>query len=376
MTGIAFIGCGYVADLYMQTLPAHPELRLVAVHDRDPERLAAFSTFHGVPARARLEQVLDDPAVEIVINLTNPASHHAVSAAALDAGKAVYSEKPLATSLADAQDLVRRAEAAGVGVAAAPCSHLGTAVSAMAEAIAAGRIGRPLLAHAEMDDGMIPGLAYTTWRSVSGAPWPARDEFETGCTMEHAGYQIAPLVRLFGPVRRMTAASATVLPEKGADVGAERLSPDVSVGMLSFDDGVVARLSNSIIAPLDRSLTVVGEEGVLMLHDVWDYDAAPRIAATGKGFRHRLARKVESLVFGRVAPGLMLTRRLPVARGTTRRLKGGHRMDFARGIAAMAPVFDRDAAGLALHVTAVTLAMEAGETKVFAGEGEAQYAVL
>lgn len=372
MRGLAFIGCGYVADLYMQTLPAHPELRLVAVHDRDPARLAAFSAFHKVPACDSLAAVLDDPAVDIVVNLTNPASHHAVSAAALEAGKAVYSEKPLATTLDDAHDLVRRAAAAGVGLAAAPCSHLGAGVAAMAAAIAAGRIGRPLLAHAEMDDGMIPGLDYTTWRSLSGAPWPARDEFETGCTMEHAGYQIAPLVQLFGPVRRMTAASAAVLPGKGADVGVRRVSPDVSIGVLSFDAGVVARLTNSIIAPLDRSLTVVGEEGVLLLHDVWDYDAAPRIAATGKAFRHRLARKVESLLFGRLAPGSMLTRRLPVAGGGARRLKGGHRMDFARGIARMATTFDRASADLALHVTAVTLALEAGETVAFAEEAGGQ----
>ena len=80
----------------------------------------------------------------------------------------------------------------GLGLAAAPCNHLSDVVQALGRELAAGRLGRVMMAQAEMDDGMVHRLDYGTWRSLSGAPWPARDEFEVGCTTEHAGYQIGP----------------------------------------------------------------------------------------------------------------------------------------------------------------------------------------
>ena len=77
---IAIVGCGYVADMYMQTLPAHPGLNLVGVWDCDPARLAAFTAFHKIPAFAGMDALLADPRVQMVVNLTNPRSHHASAA--------------------------------------------------------------------------------------------------------------------------------------------------------------------------------------------------------------------------------------------------------------------------------------------------------
>ena len=360
---IAIVGCGYVADMYMQTLPLHPTLRLVGVFDRDPERLAAFAAFHEVRPFETLQLLLDDSAVELVVNLTNPASHYVVSRQALEARRHVYSEKPLATTLADAAALVKLAEESGCALAAAPCNHLSEAVANLRRTLQSGRIGRPLLAYAEMDDGMIPGLDYPVWRSISGAAWPARDEFEVGCTMEHAGYQIAPLVELFGPVRRVTAMSACLMPEKGSDVGVTILSPDFSVGILEFDNDVRARLTCSILAPGDRSLRLVGTSGVATLSDVWEYDSPVRHSGTGMGVRPRVLRKIEKRL-SRLFPGLMLGSRVkdPSNRQVTR-TQGGHRMDFARGIAQLAAQVEqglptRVSAALALHITEVTLALQ------------------
>ncbi len=365
-TGIAFIGCGFVADLYTQTLSAHPGVRLTGVFDRDPARLDAFAAYHGTRAYADRATLLADPAVDIVVNLTNPSSHADVTRAALQAGKAVYSEKPLATTLTDALDLADRARAAGLGLAAAPCNHLSDAVQTLVMALRARRIGRPLLAHAEMDDGMIPGLRHGDWRSASGAPWPARDEFETGCVMEHAGYQIAPLVSLFGPVRRVTTMASLRLPDKAPHLALGPQGPDLSFGVLDFDDGITARLTCSILAPMNRSLRVVGERGVLTLSDVWEYDSPVRLSLTGAGPGQRMRRGLEKRILSRWAPGLMLGRRLPAPRGLgIGRLRGsGHRMDFGRGVAALARALRTDAPtgpmlDLAIHVTEVTLALQA-----------------
>lgn len=362
---VALIGCGYVADMYMETLPAHPTIRLAGVWDHDPDRLAAFTAYHGVRAYASAEELLADPAVGLVVNLTPPRAHWEVSAAALDAGKHVYSEKPLAMTMEQAHDLADRARAAGLTLAAAPANHLSASVDRLGEVLREERasLGRPLVVHAEMDDGMIPGLRPETWRSASGAPWPVRDEFEVGCTLEHAGYQIAPLVRLFGPVRHVTAFNACLMPEKIEPYGGTVLSPDLSVGLLEFDGGVVARLTNSILAPADRSLRVVCEHAVLTLPDVWEYDGSVRLSPTGMRLAPRVARKLEERL-SRVAPGLMLGRRVRPRRasGRTRRTGGGHRMDFARGIAQVLDQLERGAphlmeASLALHVTEVTLAL-------------------
>jgi len=360
---IVLIGCGYVADMYMQTLPGLEGLNLLGAYDRDPARLAAFTAFHGIPAFPSLEAVLADERVGMVVNLTNPRSHHAVSLAALEAGRHVYSEKPLAMTMAEAEELAETARARGLWLAAAPCNHLSDVVAALGEEIASGRHGRALLANAEMDDGMVTGLDYANWRSLSGAPWPARDEFEVGCTMEHAGYQISPLVALFGPVRRVTAFSTLLLPGKGAELGTETSSPDLSIGVLEFDGGVVARLTNSIVAPSDRSLRVVCENAVLTMPDVWEYHTPLRVTPTGMSLAARVPRKIEKRLSA-FMPKMLFGRSRAVAHGRkVPRTQGGHHMDFSRGIAQLAAQIERGAPGrvgpdLALHVTEVTLALQ------------------
>lgn len=357
---IAIVGAGYVADMYMETLPAH-DLQVAGVYDRDPARLAAFCAYHRVPAYPTMDALLADGRVGVVVNLTNPRSHFEVSQAALQAGHHVYSEKPMATTLGDARTLVALAAARGLHLGAAPCNQLGNAVSTLRRTLTEGRLGRVMLAYAAMDDGMIPGLAYGSWRSRSGAPWPARDEFEMGCVNEHAGYQIAPLVALFGPVRTVTRMAALAMPEKAAELALGPQGPDFSVGVLTFDAGVVARLTCSILAPADRSLRVVGAEGVATLADVWEYDSPVRVSRTGMALSARIARKTEQRLH-RAAPGLMLGRRAQHDGPKAVRTQGGHHMDFARGIAQLADAIGRvppgPGAALALHVTEVTLALQ------------------
>lgn len=362
---IALIGCGYVADMYVQTLRAYDQLRIIGVYDRDPDRLAAFTAFHRLNAFPSLEAVLNTPDVDMVVNLTNPRMHYDITRRALEAGKHVYSEKPLAMTLPEACELAAMAASRKLGLAAAPCNHLSDVVQELSALLRRGYIGRPLMAQAEMDDGFIPALKPETWRSQSGAPWPVKDEFEVGCTMEHAGYQIAPLVALFGPVRQVVSFSACLLPEKGEPYGCQHISPDFSTGVLEFHNGFKAHLTCSIIAPANRSLRLVGDKGALTLSDVWEYHASLRFSPVGMGLQPRLTRKLEKkLSF--LAPGLFLGRKLKVPRSRlVSRTQGGHHMDFSRGIAHLAAAIERNAdtaslASLAVHVTEVTLALQSG----------------
>ena len=115
---IAFVGCGYVADFYIQSLSNHRELELVGVYDRDEERRMRFSAHYGARTYGALEELLSDPEVELVVNLTNPRSHYEISKASLERGKHVYSEKPLSMQIEQQENwsrLPKKLSVAGLG---------------------------------------------------------------------------------------------------------------------------------------------------------------------------------------------------------------------------------------------------------------------
>lgn len=353
MTGIAIVGCGYVADYYRQCLALHPDvLQLCGLYDRDSLRMAAFSACWGDRTYSALDGLLNDAAVQIVINLTDPESHYAVTQAAIFAGKHVYSEKPLAMTAAQARELRDAAQSAGVQLAAAPCNVLGEAAQTMWASIRTGAIGKPLLVYAELDDGMIHLAGYDKWISRSGRAWPARGEFATGCTFEHAGYVIGILVAMFGPVHSVTSYSSLLLADKQVEPPLAHPAPDFSTGVLEFGNGVAARLTNSIIAPYDHRLRIVGETGTLEMQEPWNY-ACPvtlrRPATT------RLARYVE-----RRFNGFGGARRVKPVRATPFRGGRDHpTMDFMRGIAELASAVRENRhcrldAELAVHIAEVT----------------------
>ena len=111
---IAFVGCGFVFDLYMRTILAHPTLLIQGLFDTDADRLAKVSQFYNIPKYASYDELLKDDDVDLVVNLTNIESHFEVSKRALEEGKHVYSEKPLTKDLAQTKELFVLAEEHGV----------------------------------------------------------------------------------------------------------------------------------------------------------------------------------------------------------------------------------------------------------------------
>ena len=207
---------------------------------------------------------MEDPGVEMVLNLTNPGSHFDVSAAVLQAGKHLYTEKPLGMELSQSETLIALAKEHQVRIGCAPCSVLSDTAQTVWKALKEGAIGKVRLVYANFDDGMIaPRMKPWSWESESGAPWPAKDEFEVGCTYEHAGYFLTWLSAFFGPARKVTAFSSCQIPDKGIPV--EQMAPDFSVGCIDYDDGVVAKVTTGLVAPRDKSLTIIGDDGVLFV---------------------------------------------------------------------------------------------------------------
>ena len=346
---IAIVGTGYVADLYMPSLRTFPELEICGVWDKDAERLAAFAGHWRVPAAESLD-ALTAARPLILLNLTNPHAHEAVNRTTLEAGCHVWCEKPLALSWDEAEALAGLAAAKGLHLASAPCNLLGRSAQTAWRAIRDGRIGTPRLAYAELDDDFLPAAPYRSWRSESGALWPAADEFRTGCTLEHAGYYLAPLMAMFGPVRRIVSASARVLDPEQTGAGHE--APDYASATLFFD-AMVARLTCSIVARHDHRLRIFGDEGVLEVDDAWANAAPVRIRR-----RHVIRRRLINSPFAaRVRPdGASHPMVAP---------RGAAAMNFALGVAEMARAIavgatPRLAGPFALHLTEVVLAMQAG----------------
>jgi predicted dehydrogenase len=354
MRNLLIIGAGYVADLYLKSLQLYPEINLAGVYDRDTNRLARFCDHWKVPAKITLKDLFDagNPG-DLVLNLTNPGAHYEVSLACLEAGFHVYSEKPLAMQMDHAHALTGLAAKKDLMIASAPCSFLSEAAQTIWMALRTDVPGKVRLVYAEMDDDFIPQAPYHKWTSESGNPWPYRDEFEVGCTVEHAGYYLSWLLPMFGPVRTVVAASAG-LAEK--EVDPDLAAPDFSVGILFFESGVVARLTCSILAPHDHALKIIGDKGVIEFDECWKNDAVAR-------FRKRFTLR-RRLMQSPIARKLRLT-----GSKTHRKLgrTGAAAMNFALGPVEMLEAIEekrecRMTPDLALHMNEVTLALQnAGE---------------
>jgi len=343
MTQIALIGGGFVADLYMRSFALYPDLRIAGVHDRDPARLAAFCAHWHLPAYDSLPALLAALAPgALVLNLTNPSEHFAISQALLAAGHHVFSEKPMTLQMEEARALAAQADAANLHIASAPSSVLGEAAQTLCHALRAGNTGTPLLVYGELDDGFIPQARTGDWVSESGAPWPAADEYATGCTLEHAGYYLAWLIAHFGPVARVSTATANL-------TGAGE-APDFSTAVLHFHAGLVARLTTSIVAPHNHGLLVATDKGVLKMPRAWDNGAPVRFHR-----RFNLRRRLLEHPLGK---------RIRLSGPTHPKVKrfGAAAMNFALGPVEMAAAIavgrpPRLAGAYALHLTEVTLAV-------------------
>ena len=260
----AIIGCGYVFDHYMATWAEHPILELAGVTDLKLDRKEAVAKEYSVKIYENAEAIFADPSIELVINLTSISSHTAIIRGALEAGKHVYTEKPVTEDPEEVQALFALAEEHGRHLSAAPCNVHSDMVATMRRAVQDGVVGTPRLVYAEFDDNPIYLMKPENWRSRTGAPWPWKDEYEHGCTVEHGGYYLTWLVALFGPVARITAFSKATVLDKAAEGELDpHDTPDFSVACLDFHSGVTARVTISITAPYDQRFRIIGERGEL-----------------------------------------------------------------------------------------------------------------
>ena len=188
--GVGVVGCGNISEIYLHNARLFRDFGVVACADINPEAARRQAERHRV-AGCSVTDLLKREDVDIVLNLTLPEAHAGVSLAALEAGKHVYSEKPLATTVEDGRRILAAAEALGLRVGAAPDTVLGAGYQAARRAVDSGAIGRPLSALAVI---MSHGMEH--WHPNPGFFFREG----AGPVFDMGPYYISALVHLLGPV--------------------------------------------------------------------------------------------------------------------------------------------------------------------------------
>jgi len=273
--GVGLIGAGVISDTYLENLSKFPDVRVLMVADLDVARAAAQAARHGVPRSGTVPELLDDPAIELVVNLTIPAAHVDVGLAALEAGKHVWAEKPLALDRPSAHKLLDRARELGLRVASAPDTVLGAGLQTARRAVDAGRIGEPR-------------TALALFQSPGPESWHPAPEFlfqaGGGPLLDMGPYYLTALVHLLGPIRKVTAtagrARETRVIGSGPRSGTEFpvTVATTATALLEFTRGGSAQLVLSFDSAVPRTtLEVAGTLGTAVLPDPNTFDGPTRL---------------------------------------------------------------------------------------------------
>jgi predicted dehydrogenase len=202
---IGIIGCGAISDSYFSAPKHFPVLEIVACADLDRSRAEAKAKQWGVAKACTVDELIADPSVELVINLTVPQAHVEIARRALEAGKHTYAEKPFAITREEAAGLIDLAKRKGLRVGCAPDTQLCGNVQSARALIDAGAIGRPISVHGFQMMG-----GHECWH-----PNPEFYYLKGGGPMLDLGpYYIAAMVEMVGPVSRICGQSRRTWSER------------------------------------------------------------------------------------------------------------------------------------------------------------------
>ncbi|MDD4890492.1 MAG: Gfo/Idh/MocA family oxidoreductase [Phycisphaerae bacterium] len=309
---VGIIGCGNSSPQYLKNTKPYSILEIAAVADAMPERAKARAQEFGVPRVLTVKEMLADPSIQVICNLTTPLSHAQINLAAIKAGKSVYVEKPLAVNRADGRKTVAAAKKRGVRVGCAPDTFLGGGIQTSRKLIDDGWIGQPVAA-----------TAFFTCRGHER--WHPDPEFYYqvggGPMLDMGPYYLTALVNLLGPVKRVSGSVRTTFPERtitSAGKFGQKIKVEVPThvaGTLEFACGAIGTIVTSFDvwnANLPR-IEIHGTEGSLSVPDpngfggevkfcrAWakEFATVPHTHSTEVGRGIGIADLAYGLVFGR-----------------------------------------------------------------------------
>jgi predicted dehydrogenase len=260
---VGIIGCGAISGTYLKNSKLFEAFDIVAVADTRLEAARSRAAEYDVPKACSVEELLADPEVEIVVNLTPHRAHGEVGIAALEAGKSIYNEKPLAVYREDGQKMLALAKEKGLRVGCAPDTFFGGAWQTARKLIDEGAIGEPVGAFACL-------MAYNAPRRDKPKPGPdgyisfyRTDFFTFGVTwgFDRGAYYLTALINLLGPVRRVTGSAQKFWSEVE--------TPTHFAGVMDFANGAVCSLilTSDVHGTGLPHVEIYGKEGSLRCID-------------------------------------------------------------------------------------------------------------
>lgn len=236
---IGIIGCGNISAIYLQNCRTYDVLEVVACADLDIERARQRAAEFAIPRAYTVDEILADPEIEVIVNLTIPHAHADICTRALQAGKHVYVEKPLAVTREEGQRILLLAQEKQLLVAGAPETFMGGGIQTCRRLIDDGVIGQPLAATAFM-----MSRGHEHWH-----PDPDFYYQEGGGPMFDMGpYYLTALVSLLGPIQSIAGmtksayAERTIMsePKKGQIIQVN--TPTHVTGLVQFEQGTIATM--------------------------------------------------------------------------------------------------------------------------------------
>jgi len=305
---VGVIGCGNISNIYFETAKRLDVLDIVACADLDIERAKAKAAEHNITKACSVAELLADPEIQIVINLTIPGAHFEVCKATLEAGKSTYVEKPLSLTREQGKELLKIAKERNLRVGGAPDTFLGAGIQACRKVIDDGLIGKPIAATAFM---LCHG--HESWH-----PDPAFYYKPGGGPLFDMGpYYLTALVNLLGPIKRVSASAQksfaertiTSQPKNGETITVE--TPTHISGVADFTDGAVATIimSFDVWAAHLPPIEIHGTKGSLSVPDPNGFDGLVQIN-TGSGWEdvpltHGFAQNSRALGVADMAYGIL-----------------------------------------------------------------------
>jgi predicted dehydrogenase len=296
---VGIIGCGAISAAYLRRLPMFENIEVAACADLDAERAKARAAEFKVPRVCSVRALLADPEIGIVLNLTVPKAHAEVALAALEAGKSVYSEKPLAVRREDGRRLLDLAAEKGLRVGCAPDTFLGAGLQTCRKVIDDGLIGEPVAATAFMlchgHESWHPSPEF--YYEIGGGPM-----FDMG------PYYLTALISLIGPIRRVTACTRVTFPErtitsepkKGKVIRVE--TPTHIAGVMEFAGGAIGTIVTSFDVWGGKTplIEIYGTQGSLSCPDPNAFGGEVLLRRPAeKGHPGRLMRTVQAVLLRR-----------------------------------------------------------------------------
>ena len=274
----AIIGCGDISRAYADTICRYPSLNLKGVWNRTTSKAEALASEFSTSVYPSLDALLQDPAVDVVVNLTTQKIHAEIVRRCLEAGKHVHTEKPLAATWQEAAALADLAKEKGLRLSVSPITFMGEAQQTLLKALQDGIAGTIRAIYAEVNWHRLE-----TWH-------PSPEAFyEIGVHYDVAVYPISVICAFLGPAVRVQAYHKLLLPERqmpdGRKFNIEQ--PDFWVAMIELKSGAIVRLTSNFYVSWEtkqRGIEFHGDLGSLFISSWESFDAKVEFAPFGEGY--------------------------------------------------------------------------------------------